>query len=60
MNRCERWNICPLGDTAKVIGCRKPHCPTQTIADPISPIKTESERSRSYLPVLSGMSKKVV
>lgn len=38
MNACERWNICPLGDTAHHIGCRKPHCPIKTVADVASPL----------------------
>ncbi len=38
MNRCERWNICPLGDITKYLGCRKPWCPEKTMADAVSPI----------------------
>lgn len=33
MNRCEKWAFCPLGDLAKHVGCRKPHCPKGTIAN---------------------------
>jgi hypothetical protein len=32
-NRCENWAYCPLGDMAKYIGCRKPHCPKYTFAN---------------------------
>lgn len=38
MNACERWNICPLGDITRYIGCRKAHCPTKTMADVPSPV----------------------
>ncbi|MDD1772263.1 MAG: hypothetical protein LUQ09_05015 [Methanomassiliicoccales archaeon] len=27
MNKCEKWTVCPLGDLAKSVGCRKPWCP---------------------------------
>lgn len=37
-NRCRTWNICPLGDLAKHIGCRRPECPAQTMADVTSPV----------------------
>jgi hypothetical protein len=33
LNRCEKGAFCPLGDTATLIGCRKPHCPKKTMAD---------------------------
>ncbi len=33
MNRCETWNICPLGDITKYLKCRKPWCPKKTMAD---------------------------
>ena len=26
MNRCEKWSVCPLGNLADTVGCRKPHC----------------------------------
>ncbi|MCG7843896.1 MAG: hypothetical protein MIO90_00515 [Methanomassiliicoccales archaeon] len=32
MNGCEKWKFCPLGDMAKLIGCRKPGCPEKTFA----------------------------
>jgi len=31
MNRCETWNICPLGDITKYLKCRKPWCPKKTM-----------------------------
>jgi hypothetical protein len=33
MNACEKWKFCPLGDTAKLIGCRKPGCPGKTFTN---------------------------
>lgn len=38
MNPCESWNICPLGDLAKLVRCRTPRCPTKTMADVASPL----------------------
>lgn len=32
-NKCESWNICPLGDITKYLGCRKAWCPKKTMAD---------------------------
>lgn len=37
-NRCRSWNICPLGDISKYVGCRRPECPTRTVADVPSPM----------------------
>lgn len=48
MNRCTAWAICPLGDTAKAIGCRKPGCPINTMADIVSPFIGDAERTRAY------------
>jgi hypothetical protein len=38
MNRCQSWNICPLGDLAGHVECRKPECPKKTMADIGSPL----------------------
>lgn len=37
-NRCRGWNVCPLGDMAKYVGCRRPECPARTMADVASPL----------------------
>jgi hypothetical protein len=41
MNRCQNWAICPLGDLAVRIGCRKPGCPERTAADVASPLNID-------------------
>lgn len=40
MNACENWNICPMGDLANIVKCRKAGCPKQTAADVASPIQS--------------------
>ena len=44
MTTCKSWNICPLGDLAKRIGCRTNKCPTRTAADLGSPLMTVIEQ----------------
>ncbi len=41
MNKCEKWSFCPLGDTAKIIGCRKPGCPKKTFANAPRPFTND-------------------
>jgi len=41
LNRCEKWSFCPLGDLAKSVGCRKPHCPNGTMANSPMPFSKD-------------------
>jgi len=46
-NRCETLNVCPLGDLAERVGCRRPHCPSKTMADVASPLIALAEAARA-------------